>query len=144
MANFWYTVATKQIADKLIDWVNDDIRLMLCDNTTSVDTEKDVTLINGFTTLGELSGTGYARKVLASKAANKDDTNDRTELDAGDVLFTGINAGTAANALIFKHVTDDTDSIPLFYIDQADFPIVTNGGNVTLVVNVEGMGQIQA
>jgi len=144
MANIVYTQATKEIGDGNIDWINDDIRVILVDNSTTADTEEDAATISGFTTLGELSGTGYSRKVLASKAVNKDDANNRTEFDAADVVYTSINAGTAQAAIIYKHVTNDTDSIPLMYIDQTDFPIITNGGDVTLNFNVEGILQLQA
>jgi hypothetical protein len=62
MPNFLYTQATKEIGDGNIDWINDDIRVILVDNTTSADTEQDAATISGFTTLGELTGTGYSRK----------------------------------------------------------------------------------
>lgn len=144
MANFLYTQGTKEIGDGNIDWINDDIRVILVDDSTSADTEEDAATISGFTTLGELSGTGYSRKVLASKAVTKDDPNDRTEWDAADVLYSSINAGTAQAAIIYKHVNDDSDSIPIAYIDQTDFPIITNGGDVTLNFNAEGIVQLQA
>lgn len=141
MANFVYNEAKYQIAIGVLDFSSADTRLILVDNTTTCDTEDDVLLMNGFTTLGELSGTGYVRKVLGNTAVNKDFSNDRVEFDADDVVFTGIDAGTAQAALIYFHVTDDTDSIPLIYIDQTDFPIVTNGGDVTLNFNLEGILQ---
>lgn len=144
MANFVYTKAADEIAKANIDWLNNDIRVILVNNTSTADTEEDVNTISGFATLGELSGTGYSRKVLGTKAVNRDDPNDRSEWDAADVVYTGINAGTAQAAIIYKHVTNDTDSIPLMYIDQTDFPIVTNGGDVTLNFNVEGILQLQA
>ncbi len=81
---------------------------------------------------------------MASKAVNKDDPNDRTEWDAGNIAYTAINAGTAKAAIVYKHVTTDADSIPIAYIDQVDFPIVTNGGDVNVNVNVEGLFQFQA
>lgn len=142
MANFVYTNALDLIAKGSIDFLNDDIRIALVDNTTTADTEEDVTLMNGFSTLGELSGTGYSRKVLASKAINKDEANDRSEMDCADVLWSSINAGTAAAAILYKHVSDDTDSIPIAFIDS-NFPFVTNGGDFTLTINAEGLIQVK-
>ena len=97
--------------------------------------------MNGFATLGELSDPSYSRAILSNLAVNKDNVNDRAEFDADDEVFSSINAGTAQAALIYLHVTNDTDSIPLIYIDQTDFPIVTNGGDVTLNFNAEGILQ---
>ena len=141
MANFAYTEGKNQILNGDIDFANDDIRVLLVDSSTTCDTEEDVTTLNGFTTLGELSGTGYARKQLANKAVNKDNTNNRAEFNADDVTWNSINAGTAAAAIIYKHVTDDSDSIPLFFIDSG-FPFVTNGGDFTIQWNSEGIAQL--
>lgn len=141
MANFALTHAKHLINKGDIDFDVDDIRVMLVDSTTTADTEEDVTTISGITTLGELSGTGYVRKALANEIVNKDDANNRSEFDADDTVWTGINAGTAQAAIIYKHVTDDSDSIPLFYIDS-DFPFVTNGGDMTIQWNAEGISQI--
>lgn len=142
MANLVYLNAKDQIANGDIDFVNADIRLMLVDSSTTADTENTgIDFIDDFTTLGELSGTGYARAALANQAVNKDVGNNRAEFDADDVTFTGIDAGTAQAALIYLHVTNDADSIPILYIDTTDFPIVTNGGDVTLNFNAEGILQ---
>lgn len=141
MANFAYTEAKSKILNGDIDFAVDDIRVLLVDSSTSADTEEDVTTINGFATLGELSDASYARKALANEVVNKDNPNDRAEFDADDVVWSSINAGTAAAAIIYKHVTNDTDSIPLFYIDS-NFPFVTNGGDFTLQWNAEGIAQL--
>lgn len=141
MANFAYTHAKHLINKGDIDFDVDDIRVLLVDSSTTSDTEEDVTTISGITTLGELSGTGYVRKALANEIVNKDDVNNRSEFDADDVVWTGINAGTAQAAIYYKHVTNDADSIPLFYVDS-DFPFVTNGGNMTIQHNAEGISQI--
>ncbi len=141
MSNFVYNESKKQIALAGINFASADIRLMLVDNTTTADTEDDANFIDDFTTLGELSGTGYARQALANQAVNEDAANNRAEFIADDVAFTNINAGTAQAAIIFLFVSDDLDSIPILYIDETDFPIITNGGNITLNFNAEGILQ---
>ena len=141
MANKVYTKATEIILLGDLHWDTDDIRILLVDSSTTADTELDAATISSFSTLGELSGSGYVRKALTSKAVNRDDANDRSEFDAADVTWTAINAGTAQAAIIYKHVTDDTDSVPLLYIDGGDFPLVTNGSDATIVWDVEGILQ---
>lgn len=144
MANIRYTIATELLLKADLDFENDDIRIMLVDSTTTADTEEDTTTIAGFSTLGELSGTGYVRKALASKTVTKDNANNQSYFDAADVTWTGINAGTAAAVLVYKHVTDDSDSVPIAYIDGGDFPIVTNGGDITLRWASDGIVKIGA
>ena len=144
MANFFYDEAADDFAKGDIDLIVDDIRLMMVDSSTTTDTERATLFIDDFTTLGELSGTGYVRKALGTKAINKDAPNNRSEFTCADVVFTAINAGTAQAAVVYKHVTTDADSIPIAYIDQVDFPIVTNGGDVTLNINAEGLLQFSA
>lgn len=123
----------------------DDIRCALLMNTTTADTENDgITTVNGFTTLGECDSTGYSRQALASEAVNKDDANDRAEFDAVDASFTGLG-GDASNdiqgALIYKHVTDDTDSIPICFVDfTADLPATATQMDVPW--NAEGILQL--
>jgi len=141
MPNIGFTEGKQQIGSAGIDWVNDDIRVLLVDDTCSASSEEDAVTISAITTLGELSGSGYVRKQLANKAVNKDNANDRSELDADDITWSSISAGTAAAAIVYKHITDDTDSIPLLYIDS-NFPFVTNGGDFNLIWNSEGIAQI--
>jgi hypothetical protein len=146
MANFAFTEAKHQIALAGIDLVNDDIRVLLVNNTCTAPSQEDVNTISAITTLGELSGTGYVRKALANQAVNEDNANNRAEFDADDVTWSAINAGTAAAAIVYKHITDDSDAIPLFYIDQPQgaggFPFVTNGGAFNLIWNAEGIAQL--
>ena len=117
MANFVYDAALTGFPDGSIDWDSDTIRLMLVDSTTTADTETAAATISAFTTLGELSGTGYVRKDLASKTVTIDVANARAELDAADVSFAAITAGTAAAAVVFKFVSNDADSVPIAFFD---------------------------
>lgn len=91
---------------------------------------------------GELSGTGYVRKTLASKTLTYDAANDRVEWDAADVTWTAINAGTAAQATYWDN-TGATDAGRRLWlnVDSGGFPVVTNGGDLTLQQNAEGIAQ---
>ena len=141
MASLFNNFAKGKFADGTIDWDTDDIRLLLVDSTTTVDTEPNVTTISGYATLGEISGTGYGRKVLTSKAVNVDTSNNRAELDADDIVFTGITAGTTIGFLVFKFVTNDADNIPIAFSEFSS-PFVTNGGDLTIQIDAEGMLQL--
>ena len=91
---------------------------------------------------GELSGTGYTRKTLASKTLTYDTANDRVEWDAADVTWTAINAGTAARATTWDNTPGTDNSRRLWLnIDTGGFPIVTNGGDLTIQWNAEGIAQ---
>lgn len=88
----------------------------------------------------ELSGTGYAagyagagRKTLASKTIVESDASDRAEFDAADLTWTAISAGTAAAWILHKHgAADDTTGKLIGYINTGGFPLVTNGGDMTI------------
>jgi len=83
----------------------------------------------------EASGTGYSRKTLANKTQTLD--GDQVEYDADNPTYTALDAGTIASAVIFKEVTNDADS-PI--IANIDFPdLVTNGSDVELKINVDGI-----
>jgi hypothetical protein len=137
MASFVYLEAKKQIIDGDIHFDTDDLRVLLVKSATTADTETTATTLSGFTTLDEMSGTGYVRKAL-TESTSKDTPNNRAEAMASAVTWTGLNAGTADAAIIYKHVTNDSDSIPLIYIDSGGFPVVTNGSDVTITFNAEG------
>ena len=143
MANFIYTFAKAALLNGDIDFAADDIRVLLVMTDTTVDTEKDVDDIDEFTTLDEMDGANYVRKALANEAVTEDEANDRGEFDADDVTWSALGAGTrnVQAAVVFKHVTDDTDSVPIAYIDTGGFPFAASGADVTIQWNAEGIVQ---
>lgn len=91
---------------------------------------------------GELSGPGYSRQTLGSKTQTYDAANDRVEWDGADITFTGIDAGTAAQATVFDNTgASDAARNLLCNVDTGGFPIVTNGGDLTIQWNGEGIIQ---
>lgn len=148
MANFVFTEAKRGILAGEIDMNADDIRMLLVVSGNTLSTQEDVTTISAFTTLNEYAGTNYARQALASETVTADNANDRAEFSATNVTFTSLGANTTnagANctaALLYKHVTNDTDSIPIAYIDTGGFPFQGNGGDVTFQWNAEGIIQL--
>jgi len=131
-----------------IDWLNDTIK---CGLSTNVHVpNKDDTFLDDAGTDdfvdGELSGTGYVggfggsgRKVIGTKTLAYDAANDRVVFDGGDVTWTAINAGTAAQATILKEGTANTNSPCLCNVDAGGFPVTTNGGDLTIQWDAAGI-----
>lgn len=53
-------------------------------------------------------------------------------VDASDVVFTGTTGDQCEGILVYKFVTGDADSVPLFWWDTASGLPVTLGGDVTV------------
>lgn len=151
MASLVYNRAKKEILDGTMDLLTDVLKIMLVTSSYVADPDNDF-VEEGVDDANEheLSGTGYGagfggsgRKTLSGKGVTEDDANDRAEFDdSGDITWTGINAGTAAAAILYKHITADTASILIAYIDTGGFPVVTNGGDLTIQWNAEGILQL--
>lgn len=148
MASFTYNKGSTDIANRTIDFLADVIKVMLIGTATPYTPDKDHTSMTT-PAASELSVTGYTpgfasadRKTLASKTITNDATNDRTVYDAADpsswTLSTG---GTVAAAIVYKHLTSDALSTPIFYLDITDTP--TNGSAFTLIFDALGIGYTQ-
>lgn len=151
MANFVYNTAAGDMWQDIIDLLNDTIKAGLSSSTHTADRDDDF-LDDGTGSdfqSGELSGTGYTagfggagRKTLASKTITVDKTNDRAEFDCADLTWTGINAGTPNKLTVLKEITNDAASKAIANIDDGGFPVTTNGGDLTVQVNAEGLIQL--
>lgn len=145
MASFWYNIAAKQeLADQL-ELSTDTIKAML---VTSAYTPARSDTAVSTASAAELSGTGYtpgfgstSRKTLSSKVFTQDDPNNRGTFSAASLTWTGINAGTIAGLVLIKEITNDASSLLIAYIDSTQFPLVTNGGDVT--INPSSAGFLQ-
>jgi len=143
MANFVYTHAKYALLAGELDLNAHDIRVLLVMTNSTADTEKDVDTISAFTTLDEMDGSGYARQALAAEAVAEDEANDRAEFDATDATFTSVGAGTrqVLGAVVYRFITNDTDNVPIAWIDTGGFPFSANGGNIGIQWNAEGIVQ---
>lgn len=83
------------------------------------------------TNVSEATGTGYVRKTLSGLIATEDDGNDRAILDADDVTWTGLSAGTVRALVVYKYNASDA-SAELISLHDTNFPKVTTGGDVTV------------
>lgn len=141
--SFAYTRAKAKLISGDIDLNTHDIRALLVMTNTTADTEEDTEFISGVATLDEMNGANYARQALANEAVAADLVNNRGEFDADDITFTSLGVGTrqVAAVVIFRFVTNDADSPLIGYIDTGGFPLWTNGGNLSIQWNAEGILQ---
>lgn len=117
-----------------VDWDADTIKWLLVG--TGYVHDPDVDFVSGVTA-NELSGTGYARKTLAA-TTTLDDTNDKVIHDAPDQTYTGADFGTVHGGIAYKEVTDDTDSVPIVYVELSS-DVTTNGGDFTFQMPSGGL-----
>jgi hypothetical protein len=139
-----YNNAKELLLNGGVDFGNDTIKLLVYDNTQAYTPDPDdgpfVDDIIGVSAT-EMSGTGYSRKTL-TVTVTQDDTDDEGVMDASDVTFSGLDAGTIQGWIIYKEVTNDTDSPVILATDDgdiADLPLTTNGSDVTIQWNAEGI-----
>lgn len=148
MATFVYNLAAAEIARGNIDLLADTIKIMLVKSGYVPDRDDDFIeeavddanehelTVSGYT--GGFGGAG--RKTLGSKTITEDDANDRAEFDCADVTWTALATGeTIVGAIIIKEITNDAASVLIAYLDLSDTP--TNGSDVTLQINAEGVIQ---
>lgn len=138
MADLTYNEFKNVLLAVMAGW---DVRAMLVMSDTTVDTEDDVNTLDGFTDLDECDDTGYSRQQIGNEAVNEDAPNNRAEFDGDDITF--VNNGDAtrqvAGVLIYRHVTDDTDSVPIHFVDNA---ITLDGNTISIAWNAEGILQL--
>jgi hypothetical protein len=141
VANAAYDIVSKKFIDGALNFATADLRVLLVTSGYTFDRAHE--FVDDLTPgTNELTGTGYARKTLASKATSLDSVNHRAEGDCADIAYTAINAGTAAAAILFVNVTTDADSYLVGKFDTGGFPLMTNGGDATIAINAEGLLQI--
>lgn len=139
MSNLIYNKAKKGFVDGTIDWDGDTIKVMLVGETYTPD--KDHNFVSEVVST-ELSGTGYERKSLENKTVVQDDVNDVAKVDADDITWESIQAGTAKGMVVYKQGSSDTDSILIAYIDEGGFPVVSNGGDLIMEFHSNGIIQL--
>lgn len=142
MSNQVYDIALKKNADGAVNFGTADLRVLLLKSgyTFGAGHQFVSDLTPGS---NELTVSPYSRKTLASLATALDGTNHRATMDAADVDFGALATGeTIASAVIFVHVTNDSDSWLVGYIDTGGFPLATNGEVVKIQWDATGWGRI--
>lgn len=103
-------------------------------------------VLDGGTTGAEFDDTNYSRKTLTT-SVSEDNTDSEGVFDASDVTWSSLGGSQTIEAiLIYKQVGgDDTTpgDDPILRIlddsEEADLPLATNGGDVTITWDAEGI-----
>lgn len=104
----------------------DTIMAMLV--TVAPNRDADTLTDASITELGTTITTTYARVTLANKSVVVDDTADEAQYIADPIDFGALATGeTVLGAIVYKLVTDDTDSVPLTFLEIATADRATNG-----------------
>lgn len=124
----FYNVSRRNSLLGTLDFANDTIMAMLYRPTFTYIPTADylVTAV-----AHEVSGVGYSRKVLVNKTVVRDDLTNAGVFSADNLTWSPLDAGSVAGVLLYKLVTDDTDSILLGAYDLA-LPYMTNSGAFTI------------
>lgn len=146
MANAWYNRGKLIALDSSLNLTSDTIRVLALKGT-GYTFDPDHDFVTDLTPgSNEVSGGSYARQDLGTKAVNVDDTNDRAEFTAAATTFSAVPAQGGSNVtalVVFKFVTNDTDSPLIAYIDTGTgFPLTPNGSDITVTWNAEGVLQL--
>lgn len=143
MASAWYDSGFEGILDGSIDWAADDIRVLLVTTAYTFSAVHD--FVNDVTAQ-EVTGAGYSRQALVNESETFDAGTRQYRFDADDVVWASIEDDTAEScdaAIIFKQVTDDTDSILIAYVEDPS-AITFNDGQVTLTFDATGVFRFDA
>jgi hypothetical protein len=127
----------KGVSLTTLNLASDDIRcLLLSPAAPAFNVDND--FVSDLT--GECSGTGYARKILASKTVTEDDANFKSVFDAADPVWTGAFFSQQVTAMvIYKEAATDATRELICYVSSPDAPITTNGANFTFAFNAAGI-----
>lgn len=135
MASFVTNAGAAGLLDGTIVWSSATIKARLVDSGATLN--KDDTDLTAYTQIGG------SDKTLGSKTQTKDTTNDRIVFNAADPATWSAVAGgsTIGWVVVFKFVTDDAGSTPIFVIDVPN--VATNGSDITAPFAATGIGYVQ-
>lgn len=139
MANFVFNIAKGSIRKRIQDGA--DLRMLVLKSAGTDATLKDldtVAAVLGAGSTTEADFTNYARKTLTGESTSVDDTADVVRADFDNVTFTaagGATNNTTTDVIIYQHVTNDSDSIPLVMLDAV---FTTDGNDVNLQLDANG------
>lgn len=123
MANALYDKGREAFLNGDIDWLNDDIRVILIDAADyTVDLAAD----------DFLDDVAVAARVATSGSLASKTSTDGVA-DAADVTFSLVTGDEAEALVLYKHTGDETTSNLIAYIDTATgLPVTPNGGDITV------------
>ncbi len=133
MASFVTNRGSLDLQSNVIVYASDTIKARLV--PSSVTPDKDNTVMTGLTAIG-------TDQTLGTKTRTEDTTNDRIVYSAANPTWTAVAAGSTIGwCIVYKFVTNDADSVPMFVIDLTD--TATNGSDITVQFNASGIAYTQ-
>jgi hypothetical protein len=144
MASGIYTRGIKAIFEGSIDIWHDLLHVMLIDGSGYTFDPDQQYISSGAGTIGSNEiptvasyAGGYGgggRKLLTNQTIILNDANNTIGIDGPDLTWTALNDGVVGGAaLVFQTGGSDATSRLICYIDNAtQFPITTNGGDITI------------
>lgn len=111
-----YNNAKKLLGNGSIDWasVGQTFRVLLASSSYVPDIDAHV-FVSSVT--NELSGGGYSRKDIVNRSIVIDTTTDRADYKGDNVTWTSLSVGAVAWVILFKLVTNDSDSLLIAAFD---------------------------
>lgn len=104
-----------------IDYLNDNIVVILTTDAPSIDDDTYIADLSG-----EITGGGYTRKTLASKTVTTDDTNNRSVADAADVQWSSFT-NSFRYIVVAQSTGNDATSRCIATIDTGSTQNIDNG-----------------
>lgn len=125
MASNLYNKGVLKLLDGTIDYLNDNIAIMIMSNTYSFDSSHE--FVSNVT--GEITGTGYSRKSLVSKTV---ELNANTVIfDCGTIEYTTLDSSDVlASAIIYAESGSDSTSSLIANIDFVNLSVTNSDVNV--------------
>lgn len=113
-----------------------DIRTLLLTGSVTINADH-ATVAAVLAANTEANDASYARVACTGEAATQDDANDRAEFDVSNLDYGSLDNETPTAILFYRHVTNDSDSLPLS-IHDSGFGAAANGAGyvVTFPNNV--------
>lgn len=134
VATFWFNEGARQLqSGGSVVFLSDTIKARVLEVSVAPDINDAV--MTGYTGLG-------TDATLGSKTVTNDTSNDRTVYSAATATIVSPGTGDDYEAVVvYKFVTDDSDSIPLFCL--AVTPGTTDGTDLTLALAATGLAYSQ-
>lgn len=132
---YFYNEFFKEVLSGTLNLANGGhtLKMMLVTGyTPDIDTHTGYASVSG----SEISGTGYSTggETLASQAVTKDNDNDLAKFDAADITWTGLDAGTPSDSILY----DDTHASKCL-IAGWEIATASNGSDYTLEFDADGI-----
>jgi hypothetical protein len=137
MASNFYNNGLLKLLNGDINYISDDISLLVVDNTYTFDrTDEFVSDITG-----EVSGSGYSRLSLAGKTLSLNASTNTVVFDCDDLTMNVVSTSNAfSGAVIYGNTGVDSTSPLIGFFDMPETS--TNGSDVTLTVAAAGLFQV--